>query len=118
MDSLKVLDPDWPIREADSKRTSPEVRFVPITVILAYPLSEKLAQIFRCLPADEMAFWPRPPRCVELDQFVMRASTPVVLRHTVQTGREPRSGHDGQKQSLAAAASQPWPTMRHPHSDQ
>ena len=28
MDSLKVLDPDGPIREADSSRTSPEVRFV------------------------------------------------------------------------------------------
>src|SRR5271169_5646289 len=30
MDSLKVLDPERPIREADSERTSLEVRFVPI----------------------------------------------------------------------------------------
>src|SRR5450759_363091 len=30
MDSLKVLDPDGPIREADSSRTSRHVRFVPI----------------------------------------------------------------------------------------
>ena len=29
MDSLKVLDPDEPIREADSSRTLLEVRFVP-----------------------------------------------------------------------------------------
>jgi hypothetical protein len=28
--SLKVLDPKWPIREADSSRTLLEVRFVPI----------------------------------------------------------------------------------------
>jgi hypothetical protein len=33
MDSLKVLDPDGPIREADSERTSRHVRFVPITEI-------------------------------------------------------------------------------------
>ena len=30
VESLKVLDPKWPIREADSSRTSREVRFVPI----------------------------------------------------------------------------------------
>jgi hypothetical protein len=30
MDSLKVLDPDGPIREADSSRTLRHVRFVPI----------------------------------------------------------------------------------------
>ena len=30
VDSLKVLDPNRPIREADIKRTSLEVRFVPI----------------------------------------------------------------------------------------
>src|SRR6478752_5731818 len=30
VDSLKVLDPKWPIREADSSRTSGHVRFVPI----------------------------------------------------------------------------------------
>jgi hypothetical protein len=28
-DSLKVLDPEWPIREADSSRTSRHVRDVP-----------------------------------------------------------------------------------------
>ena len=30
VDSLKVLDPEGPIREADIGRTFPEVRFVPI----------------------------------------------------------------------------------------
>jgi hypothetical protein len=30
VESLKVLDPKWPIREADSSRTSGHVRFVPI----------------------------------------------------------------------------------------
>jgi hypothetical protein len=30
VDSLKVLDPEWPIREADSSRTSLVVRFAPI----------------------------------------------------------------------------------------
>jgi hypothetical protein len=29
VESLKVLDPKWPIREADSSRTSLKVRFVP-----------------------------------------------------------------------------------------
>ena len=38
VDSLKVLDPNWPIREATELRTSLEVRFVPeadITAITA-----------------------------------------------------------------------------------
>jgi hypothetical protein len=30
VESLKVLDPKWPIREADSSRTSGHVCFVPI----------------------------------------------------------------------------------------
>jgi hypothetical protein len=30
VESLKVLDPKWPIREADSSRTSRHVRIVPI----------------------------------------------------------------------------------------
>jgi hypothetical protein len=33
MDSLKVLDPDGPIREADSTRTSRHVRKVPLSDI-------------------------------------------------------------------------------------
>jgi hypothetical protein len=30
VDSLKALDPEWPIREADMEQTSRDVRFVPI----------------------------------------------------------------------------------------
>ena len=30
VDGLKVLDPEWPIREADIKRSSRHVRLVPI----------------------------------------------------------------------------------------
>jgi len=33
VDSLKVLDPKWPIREADMRRVHRLVRFVPWTVI-------------------------------------------------------------------------------------
>ena len=35
VDSLKVLDPKWPIREADSSRTSGHVRKVPTTEVVA-----------------------------------------------------------------------------------
>jgi len=34
VDSLKVLDLERPIREADSSRTSRQVRFVPAAVIV------------------------------------------------------------------------------------
>jgi len=30
VDSLKALDPEWPIREADINRRARDVRFVPI----------------------------------------------------------------------------------------
>jgi hypothetical protein len=32
VDSLKALDPEWPIREADIKRGSQHVRLVPIVL--------------------------------------------------------------------------------------
>jgi len=34
VESLKVLDPKWPIREADSSRTSHHVRLVPIPEVV------------------------------------------------------------------------------------
>ena len=39
VDSLKVLDPKWPVREADSERTSCHVRKVPIGKMGAIGLS-------------------------------------------------------------------------------
>jgi hypothetical protein len=56
VDSLKVLDLKWPIREADIKRTSREIRNVPIPEVAA--LFDHL------VGADEQRRWNREAHCL------------------------------------------------------
>jgi hypothetical protein len=64
VDSLKALDPEWPIREADIDRRDGHVRFVPILLqksLMACAKSDSVAQMrFAGEASDDGAAQARP----------------------------------------------------------